>query len=180
MHKAVFLDRDGVINVDHGYIVKPSEFEFIDGVIEACKALQQQGYRLVIVTNQSGVARGYYNEDDVQQLHVWLHQQFTAHDVEIAGIYYCPHHSEKGLGDYKLDCDCRKPQPGMLLRAASELDIDLQQSIMVGDKESDLQAGINAGVAQCILVGDRLKLSRLASARYANLLEWQQAFSKEN
>ncbi|MCG9965305.1 MAG: D-glycero-beta-D-manno-heptose 1,7-bisphosphate 7-phosphatase [Shewanella sp.] len=152
VNRAVFLDRDGVINKDHGYVHQVDDFEYIEGVFEACLALKQQGYKLVVVTNQSGIARGMYTEDQFHSLTEWMDWNFADKGVELDGIYYCPHHNEKGIGEYKVDCDCRKPKPGMLLDAAKFLKIDLSQSVMVGDKADDMLAAKAAGVPTRILV----------------------------
>ena len=152
MNKAVFLDRDGVINKDNDYVHTVDEFEYIEGVFEACLALKQMGYLLIVVTNQSGIARGFYSEDDFHHLTEWMDWNFADKGVELDGIYYCPHHPEKGLGEYKQDCDCRKPKPGMLTSAAEFLNIDMAQSIMVGDKADDMRAAIAAGLNTAILV----------------------------
>jgi D-glycero-D-manno-heptose 1,7-bisphosphate phosphatase len=152
VNKAVFLDRDGVINKDTGYVHLVDDFEYIEGVFEACLALKKMGYLLVVVTNQSGIARGMYSEDDFHSLTEWMDWNFADKGVELDGIYYCPHHNEKGIGEYKQDCDCRKPKPGMLSDAAQFLKIDLSQSVMVGDKADDMRAAIAAGVGTSILV----------------------------
>ncbi len=155
MKKAIFLDRDGVINVDHGYIYKTSEFEFISGVFEACRYFVEQGYLIVVVTNQSGIARGYYTEQDFDLLTQWMKARFLEEGITISNVYFCPHHpekAEKGQAKYLKTCDCRKPAPGMLNQAIADFDIDVKNSIMVGDKLSDLQAAINAGVTTKILV----------------------------
>ncbi|MDD8057804.1 MAG: D-glycero-beta-D-manno-heptose 1,7-bisphosphate 7-phosphatase [Shewanella sp.] len=152
LKKAVFLDRDGVINKDTGYVHSVDDFEYIEGVFEACLALKEMGYLLVVVTNQSGIARGMYSEDDFHHLTEWMDWNFADKGVELDGIYYCPHHPEKGIGEYKQDCDCRKPKPGMLTSAASFLKIDLSQSVMVGDKADDIRAAHAAGVQTAILV----------------------------
>jgi len=152
VNRAVFLDRDGVINKDHGYVHQVDDFEYIEGVFEACLALKQMGYKLVVVTNQSGIARGMYSEDQFHSLTEWMDWNFADKGVELDGIYYCPHHAEKGIGEYKVDCDCRKPKPGMLNDAAKFLKIDLPQSVMVGDKAEDMQAAKAAGVSTRILV----------------------------
>jgi D-glycero-D-manno-heptose 1,7-bisphosphate phosphatase len=152
LNKAVFLDRDGVINKDNGYVHIVDDFEYIDGVFEACLALKKMGYLLVVVTNQSGIARGMYSEDDFHHLTEWMDWNFADKGVELDGIYYCPHHPEKGLGEYKQDCDCRKPKPGMLIDAAQFLKIDLSQSVMVGDKADDIRAARAAGLKTAILV----------------------------
>lgn len=150
--KAVFLDRDGVINIDTGYVSHSDDFVFIEGVIDACKAIKDKGYEIVIITNQSGIARGYFSEDDFMTLTEWMDWSFADKGVDIDGVYFCPHHPDKGIGNYKQDCDCRKPQPGMIISAKEHLNIDLSQSYLVGDKLSDLQAGKNAGIPTSILV----------------------------
>ncbi len=152
MKKAVFLDRDGVINVDSGYVHTVDEFEYIEGVFDACRELKQQGYLLVVVTNQAGIARGYYSEDEFEHLTEWMDWNFADKGVDFDGIYYCPHHPEEGIGEYKQDCDCRKPKPGMLVSAQRFLKIDMEQSVMVGDKADDMRAALAAGVTTCILV----------------------------
>ncbi|MDO6678132.1 D-glycero-beta-D-manno-heptose-1,7-bisphosphate 7-phosphatase [Shewanella sp. 10N.286.52.C2] len=152
MNKAIFLDRDGVINIDKGYVHLVDDFEYIEGVFEACLAFKKMGYMVVVVTNQSGIARGMYSEDDFHHLTEWMDWNFADKGVELDGIYYCPHHPEKGLGDYKQDCDCRKPKPGMLNSAAEFLKIDMSQSIMVGDKADDMRAAKAAGILTSILV----------------------------
>jgi D-glycero-D-manno-heptose 1,7-bisphosphate phosphatase len=152
VNKAVFLDRDGVINKDTGYVHLVDDFEYIEGVFEACLALKQMGYLLVVVTNQSGIARGMYSEDDFHSLTEWMDWNFADKGVELDGIYYCPHHAENGIGEYKVDCECRKPKPGMLIDAANFLKIDLSQSVMVGDKADDMRAAKAAAVPVRILV----------------------------
>jgi len=151
-NKAVFLDRDGVVNVDHAYVYKIEEFEFIDGVFEACKQFQACGYQIVIVTNQSGIGRGYYTEQDFHVLTKWMVEQFKQHDIEISKVYFCPHHPTKGIADYQQDCDCRKPKPGMLLQGVKELSLDASECIMFGDKGSDMLAAKAAGFKKKILV----------------------------
>lgn len=145
LRPAVFLDRDGTINVEKHFLIDPAAFEFIPGVPQALKRLQDAGYLLVVVTNQSGVARGYFGLDQVRLLHDHMETLLKKYGVELAGIYICPHHPTEGIGEFLKDCDCRKGKPGMLLQAAQELGIDLQRSYMVGDKDADLEAGINAG-----------------------------------
>lgn len=154
MNKAVFLDRDGVINLDHGYTYKIEDFEFVDGVFESCKKMVDLGYKLVVVTNQSGIGRGYYTPEDFERLTQWMKGEFLKQGIEISGVYFCPHHPQNAQGDYLRQCECRKPAPGMLLRAATELNLDLSLSIMVGDKESDIEAGRRAGVKFCVRVSE--------------------------
>lgn len=141
---AVFLDRDGTINIEKEYLYKAEEFEFTSQAVEAIRLLNQAGYLVVVVTNQSGVARGYYTEDDVRRLHQYVEAQLEVGGAHVDGWYYCPHHPSGGA-PYDLDCDCRKPEPGMLLTAARDLQIDLERSWMVGDKLADIEAGIAAG-----------------------------------
>lgn len=152
VNKAIFLDRDGVINVDTGYVSNVDDFEFIAGVIEALIEAKKQGYLLVVITNQSGIARGYFSEEQFHTLTEWMDWSLADRGVDLDGIYYCPHHEEKGIGEYKVACKCRKPQAGMLFDAIDELDIDVKQSILIGDKVSDLKAGIAAGVKSNYLV----------------------------
>ena len=148
---AVFLDRDGVINREYGYVHKIGEFHFINGVFDACREMSRAGYRLIVITNQAGIARGYYTEDDFHQLSKWMLNEFSQHGVEVDDVYYCPHHPVYGVGDYHRDCDCRKPAPGMIVRAAREHTLDLRHSILVGDKATDVDAGREAGVGCCVL-----------------------------
>ncbi|CDU02704.1 D,D-heptose 1,7-bisphosphate phosphatase [Vibrio coralliirubri] len=149
---AVFLDRDGVINVDHGYVHDEHDFEYIDGVFEAAKAFKDMGYLLVLVTNQSGIARGMFSEDRFLSLTQWMDWNFVDNGVELDGIYYCPHHAEHGIGDYKQDCECRKPKPGMFISARDFLKIDMANSVMIGDKAEDMMAAEAAGVGTRVLV----------------------------
>jgi len=149
---AVFLDRDGVINKDNGYVSEIDDFEFLEGAIEACIALKKKGYLLVLVTNQSGIARGYFSEEQFHTLTEWMDWSMADRGVDLDGIYYCPHHNEAGIGEFKIDCECRKPKPGMLNNAIEDLNIDVENSILVGDKVSDIKAGIAAGVKNNYLV----------------------------
>lgn len=153
LKKAAFLDRDGVINIDHAYVHTPEEFTFIDGVFEACRLLQQAGFLLIIATNQSGIGRGYYTEDDFQKLCQWMKERFEENGVRVDDIFFCPHHLEKALPAYRMECDCRKPKPGMLLSAQKKWRIDMKSSLMVGDKPGDMQAALAAGVGTRIFVG---------------------------
>ncbi|MCG3846746.1 D-glycero-beta-D-manno-heptose 1,7-bisphosphate 7-phosphatase [Photobacterium damselae] len=148
---AVFIDRDGVINVDHGYVHTTDDFEYVEGVFAACKKLKDMGYLLVLVTNQSGIARGMFTEDEFLSLTEWMDWNFVDNGVEFDGIYYCPHHPE-GQGDYRQECDCRKPKPGMLISARDYLKIDMTQSVMIGDKADDMTAAKAAEVGTKILV----------------------------
>ncbi|MGF1738895.1 D-glycero-beta-D-manno-heptose 1,7-bisphosphate 7-phosphatase [Photobacterium satsumensis] len=149
---AVFIDRDGVINIDHGYVHTTDDFEYVEGVFEACKKLKAMGYMLVLVTNQSGIARGMFTEDDFLTLTEWMDWNFVDNGVEFDGIYYCPHHPTEGKGDYLQDCECRKPKPGMFNSARDFLKIDMASSVMIGDKADDMKAAEAAEVGTKILV----------------------------
>jgi len=148
---AVFLDRDGTINVDKHYLHRVEDFEFIPGAVQAIKTLKNAGYSVIVVTNQSGVARDYFSLDDVARLHEHIQKQLAAAGTGIDAFYVCPHHPEEGQGEYLKNCDCRKGRPGLLLQASVDLGIDLQKSFMIGDKLADIEAGENAG-CQPILV----------------------------
>jgi len=150
--RALFLDRDGVINVDVGYIWRPDDFIFRDGAFEACRQARSLGYHLVVVTNQAGIGRGLYSEDDYQQLTEWMCAQFADQGVDIARVYHAPTHPEDGIGIYKRESIDRKPGPGMLFKARDALGLDLAASALVGDRETDIAAAISAGVGQKLLV----------------------------
>lgn len=144
MRRAAFLDRDGTINVEKEYLYQVKDFEFIPGVPEAILKLNQAGYMVIVVTNQSGVARGYYTEDDVLNLHRHIAGELKQVGAHIDAWFFCPHHPD-GRGSYALPCKCRKPSPGMLLEASRRHDIDLENSVMIGDKLADIDAGKAAG-----------------------------------
>lgn len=144
MKRAVFLDRDGTINVEKEYLFQTADFEFIPGSDVAITLLNKAGFIVVVVSNQAGVARGYYTEEDVYHLHNHVDQLLSEQGAKIDAWLYCPHHPN-GRGSYALPCKCRKPLPGMLLKAAEHYDIDLESSIMIGDKLIDVQAGRAAG-----------------------------------
>ncbi len=154
MNKAVFLDRDGVINHDYGYVHTLQDFHLIDGVVEGLKLLKQNGFTLIIVTNQAGVAYGYYTEYDIKILHDHLQTVLGYYGVSIDGIYYCPHHIKAKIPKYRKYCFCRKPNPGMLFKAEKDFDIDLSKSFMVGDRESDIEMALRVGVKP-IFVGSK-------------------------
>jgi len=146
------LDRDGVVNEDREFVSRIEDFRFIDGVFEACRELQAMGYALVIVTNQSGIARGLYSAERYYRLTEWMLTALSHQGIRIEGVYHCPHHPQGTVAPYRQDCTCRKPRPGMLLQAAGELGLDLARSVLVGDKEADVAAAHNAGLALAILV----------------------------
>jgi D-glycero-D-manno-heptose 1,7-bisphosphate phosphatase len=165
MNKALFLDRDGIINVDHGYVYQSENFNFAPEIFDLCHRFVAQNYVLVVVTNQSGIARGLYSEADFTRLTEWMTTRFKEQGIDIAGVYHCPHHPSKGLDEYRIQCSCRKPMPGMLVQAAQELKLDLSQSIIVGDKLSDAMAGKQAGTKrQILLMSDYLQKENIPSA----------------
>jgi D-glycero-D-manno-heptose 1,7-bisphosphate phosphatase len=145
--KALFLDRDGVVNVEKNYLHKIEEFELVEGIVEVCRAYQESGYLIIIVTNQSGIARGYYTQEDFATLSQWMVEHFKTLGITIAHVYHCPHHeSIDGI------CECRKPEPGMFLEAQKEYDLDMAHSVMIGDNERDIEAAQRAGVGMNILL----------------------------
>jgi D-glycero-D-manno-heptose 1,7-bisphosphate phosphatase len=146
MKKAIFLDRDGVINVDTGYVYKIDDFKFFPDVMSTLKYFQKQNYMLFIVTNQSGIARGYFTLEDIEILNEYILNEFKKENITISKIYFCPHLPED-------NCACRKPNPKMLLDAQKEFNIDMKNSWMIGDKESDMKAGYNAEIENLVLVG---------------------------
>jgi len=151
MKKALFLDRDGTITVDKGFVHKKEDLELLPGVAEAIRLANEHGFMVVVVTNQSGVARGYFTEEDVQTFNAYLAQILAEQGARIDAFYYCPHHPEAPVETYRKACSCRKPRPGLLLQAAQELDIDLSQSWMVGDSPRDVEAGKRAGCKTILL-----------------------------
>ena len=137
MNKAIFLDRDGTINVEKHYLYKKEDFEFLPGVIEAMKRLQEAGYALIIVTNQSGIGRGYYTEDDFKELNQWMLSKLRNQGVLIADVYYCPHLPDADVAEYRIECECRKPKLGMYRQAIRDYQIQISQSYAIGDKIRD-------------------------------------------
>lgn len=175
---AIFLDRDGVINQDTGYVSKRDDFIFIDGVIDAMKLLKEKGYQLVIITNQSGIARGLFSEDDFIRLTEWMDWSLSDRGVDLDGFYFCPHHPNEGSSENTQACDCRKPAPGMFIDAIDDLGINAGASYMVGDKVSDLQAAQAAGVGHLTLVRTGKAITpegeTLADDVYPSLVEFAQ------
>lgn len=149
--KAAFLDRDGVINIDTGYVGRIKDFKFKDGIFELLKLLQNFGFTLFIVTNQSGIARGYYSEEDFYKLTEWMKEEFKKEGIEIKDVRFCPHHP-----DITGECECRKPKPGMILDLAKEYGIDLKNSIMIGDSDRDIEAAKRAGIEKTFKVEESL------------------------
>lgn len=151
-NKALFLDRDGIINKDLGYVYKIEDFEFVDKIFDLCKFFIYRGYKVFVITNQAGIAKGYYSENDFHNLTKWMLEEFNNNGIHIEEVFYCPHHPTDGKGDYLKNCECRKPNPQMLLDAQSKYFISLKKSIFIGDKKSDIDAGIRAGVSDLILI----------------------------
>jgi D-glycero-D-manno-heptose 1,7-bisphosphate phosphatase len=149
--RALFLDRDGVINEDYGYVHKYEDFHFIDGIFELVKEARNKGYLVIVVTNQAGIGRGHFTEVEFHTLMKWVTKQFSVNGGEIDEIYFCPYHAEFGVGKYKKESIFRKPGPGMIMNATKDYKIDLQHSVLIGDKDSDMNAGISAGVGTNIL-----------------------------
>ncbi|WP_018860767.1 MULTISPECIES: D-glycero-beta-D-manno-heptose 1,7-bisphosphate 7-phosphatase [unclassified Thioalkalivibrio] len=160
--RALFLDRDGVINVDHGYVHRPDQVEFVPGIFELVAAATARQWPVVVVTNQSGIGRGYYGDSEFRQLTDWMRKRFSERDGRIEAVYHCPHHPHDAQPDYRRACPDRKPEPGMLLRARDDLGLDLPGSVLVGDRASDLEAGRRAGVGTRILFDPSGTESRLA------------------
>ncbi len=152
LRKAVFLDRDGVINVDRAYVHRWDEFEFVPGAVDAMRWLKQAGYCLVVVTNQSGLAHGYFSEKQYQKLTDAMKQALVDAGSAVDAVYHCPHHPKGSVEVLRVVCECRKPAPGMILRAARELNISLPASLLIGDKPGDIEAARAAGVGRAYLV----------------------------
>lgn len=183
MNKAIFLDRDGTINVEKNYLYKIEDFEFLPGVIDALKELQQAGFLLIIITNQSGIGRGYYNEDDFQRLNDWMVRKLKDHGVLISDVYYCPHLPDAKVLKYRKDCECRKPKLGMFRQAVIDHDIKLCESYAVGDKIRDCSI-CQFSSCRGFLIGNNedeslisdVKKGKIKNVYYANDLL---AFTKE-
>lgn len=157
MRKAIFLDRDGTINRDHGYVYRKEDFEFLPGVIESLQLLEHMGFLLVIVTNQSGIARGYYSEEAYQDLNRWMVDTLKKEGVTIASSFYCPHHPDAKIEKYRINCECRKPGTLLYKKAYEKLDIDLSQSYAIGDKERDVAFCKESDVKGIILYQEETK-----------------------
>jgi len=141
MNKALFIDRDGVINVDKVHVFRKEQFEFTPGIFELCRKYSEAGYLIIIITNQAGIAKGLYTEQDFNTLMTWVIIEFENRNIKISAVYHCPHHP-----DFTGKCDCRKPEPGMILKAIDEYNLDISSCVLIGDKESDLEAGKRAGI----------------------------------
>ena len=154
--KTIFLDRDGVINKDTNYLSKIEEFEFINGIFKTCQYLLSMGYKIIVVTNQSGISRGYYSEKDFQNITKWMLSQFEINGVDILDVFHCPHSPDS-------NCNCRKPMPGMFIKAKNIHNIDFEKSWMIGDSERDISAANLAGIKNTILVNTSNSEDEVAS-----------------
>ncbi len=150
--RALFLDRDGVLNEEVGYLYRPEDVRWVEGAFSLCRTAMALGYRLIVVTNQSGIARGMYTESDFHALTRWMQEEFARAAVAVDGVYFCPYHPEHGVGEYRREHEDRKPGAGMLLRGAREHGLDLGRSVMVGDRCSDVAAANAAGLRQAFLL----------------------------
>jgi D-glycero-D-manno-heptose 1,7-bisphosphate phosphatase len=153
LQPALFLDRDGVVNVDSGYVHRKEDFVFIEGIFSLAKTAREAGYLVIIITNQAGIGRGHYTEVQFHMLMRWVKEQFRKNGADLDAVYYCPDHPEHGIGEYKRDTTMRKPGPGMLLQAAREHGINLPGSIMIGDSYNDMTAGEAAGIGRLFYFG---------------------------
>ena len=154
-NRIAFLDRDGVINQDLGYVSAPADWTWVNGAISAIRSLNQAGYKVVVVTNQSGIGRGYYSEQQFHDLMRWVGAQLSEHHAHIDAVYFCPHHPEHGLKDYRIRCECRKPAPGMLLQALHDLNATPADCVLIGDRHGDLDAARGAGVRGLLFDGSQ-------------------------
>ena len=168
MNKALFLDRDGIVNVDNEHLYRIEDVEFIPGIFDLCRCFQDKCYLIFIITNQAGIPKGLYTEQDFAHLMKWIIQQFKDEGVEISKVYHCSHHP-----DFTGSCKCRKPEPGMFLEAKVEFDLDMEHSINLGDKESDIEAGRSAGIKQNVLLCNNL-YSREEDACYSIINELEE------
>lgn len=177
--RALFLDRDGVINLDAGYTYRIDVFRFVDGIFDLCRLAHRLGYLLIVVTNQAGIGRGYYTEADFQTLTAWMRGRFAAEDAPLAAVYHCPYHPD-GIGEYRRQSDWRKPAPGMLLQAAADFSLDLAASLLIGDSEHDIEAARAAGLGAAVRLGDPASVISQADviiASHAEICVWLNQFA---
>lgn len=152
IERALFLDRDGVVNVEVGYLYQPKDVVFVEGIFSLCRTAMRLGYRLVVVTNQAGIARGYYSEAAFEDLMAWMREELQREGVALDAVYFCPFHPEHGIGQYKREHEDRKPGTGMLRRGAKEFGLELSACVLVGDRCSDIAAANAAGLRQAFLI----------------------------
>jgi D-glycero-D-manno-heptose 1,7-bisphosphate phosphatase len=169
--KAAFIDRDGVINEERNYVHRIEDFVLLPGVVKGLALLRKIGYRLIVVTNQAGIARGYYDQIAMNRLHDHMREHLLTHGVMLDAIYFCPHHPSGNVSSLAIKCNCRKPAPGMLLQAANDFDLDMASSVLFGDKLSDVRAGKKAGVGRNFLVKSGHELDAAAALEADALAE---------
>ena len=155
-NKAIFFDRDGTLNVDVDFLHEVEKFKWVDGAIETIKFCNDNGYLAIVITNQSGVARGFYTEDDVNKIHQYMNDELAKINAHIDAFYYCPHHINGIVEKYKIDCDCRKPKTKMIEDACAKFNINRNQSFMIGDMKRDVECGENAGIRGILFEGNNL------------------------
>jgi D-glycero-D-manno-heptose 1,7-bisphosphate phosphatase len=170
MARAMFLDRDGVINIDCGYVYRIADFTFIDGIFDLCRHAHDLGYLIIVATNQSGIGRGFFTGQDYQALTSWMQDRFAAEGAPLAAVYHCPYHPD-GLDEYRRESNWRKPAPGMLLQAARDFSLDLTASLLVGDNERDIEAARAAGLGAAIRFARPASIESAADRVFASLPE---------
>ena len=153
---AVFFDRDGTLNVDKDYLYKIEDFEWLEDAPQAIRFANEHGFLVIVITNQSGIARGYFAEDDVRRLHDWMNEDLEQFGAHIDAFYYCPHLPDGKVEAYAKECDCRKPKPGLIERACADFDVDRRKSLMIGDKLLDVECAEAAGVRGALYEGGSL------------------------
>ena len=171
MNKAVFFDRDGTLNEEVHFLHRIEDFTWTEGAIEAVKFCNDHNYLAIVITNQSGVARGYYPEADIMKLHQWMNEQLREHGAHLDAIYYCPHLAEGKIRKYAIQCDCRKPRPGMLLRAQKDFDVDMSKSYLIGAGDRDIQCAQAAGACGIRYTGGSLYATLLKGIQRDNRIE---------
>jgi D-glycero-D-manno-heptose 1,7-bisphosphate phosphatase len=178
--RALFLDRDGVININHGYVHSIDSFDFVDGIFDLARNACAKNYKIVVITNQSGIGRGFFSEEQFHQLTLWMCEEFLKVGAPIERVFFSPFHPIEGVGKYKKDDFSRKPNPGMILQAQEELGLDLKNSILVGDKSTDIEAGIAAGIGLNFFLSQEcsLEMAPLQCYKVCSLLEVVPFFDK--
>jgi D-glycero-D-manno-heptose 1,7-bisphosphate phosphatase len=171
-HRALFLDRDGVINIDHGYAHKPEQITWVDGIFDVARFAHSHALKLIVITNQAGIGRGYYSEADFHQLMQWMRDVFQNNGAPLTDVYFCPYHPD-GIGEYRRVSDRRKPAPGMLLDAAHDHVLNLAASFLIGDQPTDLQAGRAAGLdpSRMLLISEKTLSTHELGEKVANHVE---------
>ena len=175
IRKALFLDRDGVINIDTGYVHRIRDFKFVEGIFELTRFAIDKGYMIFVVTNQAGIGRGYYTEADFHALTQWMLDCFKSEGVAIKKVFFSPYHPVHGIGKYKQNHLSRKPYPGMFLQAENEFDLDLNSSVLIGDKASDIKAGLAAGVGTNLYLSNDLYVNNSGLDNYYHITNIDEA-----